>query len=170
MKSKVGAGLAIAIFFQFLVLSGIYVSAAIPLWTGSEIKVKTVPVDPRSMFRGNYARLRYEFSRIKSSHFPDAKVPRNGEIIYISLKAGDNDIYELSDVSLVAPGSGIYLRGRVENGRYRRDSYRVKYGIEAFFAPKKEALVLEKDLRHGGIAVLMVSDSGAARIKDVIGR
>lgn len=170
MKNKIGTGLLVAICFQFLVLSGMYVGAAIPLWTGSEIKVKTIPVDPRSMFRGNYAQLRYEFSRIKSTHFPDDVSLRTGEIVYILLKPGGDGLHEFSEVSLLKPSSGVYLRGRVKNGRYRSDIYRIKYGIEAFFAPKKDALALEKDLRDGGIAVLMVSNNGTARIKTVIGK
>ena len=41
-------------------------------------------------------------------------------------------------------------------------------GIEAFFAPKEKALKLEKDLRNGGTAILMVARSGNAALKDVI--
>ena len=48
MKKKIVIGLIAAIAFQFVVLSGMYVSAQMPLWTGTEIKLKTVPVDPRS--------------------------------------------------------------------------------------------------------------------------
>ncbi len=44
----------------------------------------------------------------------------------------------------------------------------IKYGIEAFFAPRERALQLEKDLRGGGVAVLMVSSGGKARLMDVI--
>ena len=36
---------------------------------GKEIRVKVVPVDPRSLFRGNYARLNYDFSRLKKAHW-----------------------------------------------------------------------------------------------------
>ena len=52
--------LSIVIAFQIFVLAGEYTNAVYPLWTGQEIKLKTVPVDPRSLFRVNYARLRYE--------------------------------------------------------------------------------------------------------------
>ena len=63
-RSKVAVGLGAAIAFQLVVLAGMVVYAAMPLWTGTEIRVKTVPVDPRSMFRGNYAQLRYEFATL----------------------------------------------------------------------------------------------------------
>jgi uncharacterized membrane-anchored protein len=162
-------GLSVAIFFQFIVLSGMYVSAAMPLWTGTEIKVKTIPVDPRSMFRGNYARLTYDFSLLKSDLLPDSEELRNGEVVYILLKPGDEGLHEFSKVMLRKPAQGPYLRGRIENRQYEVDAYsfRVKYGIEAFFAPKEKALALEKDLRDGGVAVLMVSAGGKARLKNI---
>ena len=52
-------GLGAAIAFQMFVLVGMVVNAALPLWTGTEIRVRTLPVDPRSLFRGNYVRLAY---------------------------------------------------------------------------------------------------------------
>lgn len=172
MNRKVTLGLVIAVVFQFLVLTGMYVSAALPLWTGNEIKLKTIPVDPRSMFRGNYARLRYDISEIESSHVPDSADLRNGEIVYIKLRQDTDGLYVFDNVSLETPRDATYLRGRIQNRRYEKDaSYiRVKYGIEAFFAAKEKALALEKNLRTSGVAVLMVSNSGKARLKDVIAR
>ncbi len=38
------------------------------------------------------------------------------------------------------------------------------------FASSRERLVRQGGLRDGGIAVLMVSDSGVARLKDVVGK
>ena len=44
----------------------------------------------------------------------------------------------------------------------------MKYGIEAFFAPRAKAMKLERDLANGGIAVLMVTGAGRAALRDVI--
>ena len=63
MKIKISTLLLAAILFQFFVLTGMVAVAAMPLLSGTEIKIKTIPVDPRSLFRGNYARLRYEISQ-----------------------------------------------------------------------------------------------------------
>jgi uncharacterized membrane-anchored protein len=164
MNKTIFAGLLIALVFQLAVLSGMYVTAAMPMWTGTEIKVKTIPVDPRSMFRGNYARLRYDFSTLEDRYIPDKDTLRNGEVIYIVLKSGTNGLYEFSEVSLEKPKDGIFLRGRLQN----RFGLSVKCGIEAFFAPKRKALEIERRLRESGIAVLMVSSQGKARIKDII--
>jgi len=170
MNKKLLFSLSLAIFFQFLILIGMYVSAALPLWTGQEIRLKTIPVDPRSLFRGNYAQLQYKISQIETKHFPDSKNLRNGEVVYIILKPGKNELYEFARVSLDRPQEGIFLRARIENRWYeeKADYFRLKFGIEAFFAPKDKALELENKLRENGIAVLMVSSSGKARIKGII--
>ncbi len=171
MNKRLLSGVVLAIVFQFVVLSGMYVNAALPMWTGSEIRVKTVPVDPRSMFRGNYARLRYKFSRIERKQFPENEELRNGEVVYAVLKLAPDGLYELAQVVLDRPENGTFIRGRIKSRHgWRRGlrSAQVNYGIEAFFAPKKKALRLEKELRDGGVAVLMVSAGGKARIKDVV--
>lgn len=171
MNKKLVTALIAAIISQLLILTGMYVSAALPLWTGTEVRIRTIPVDPRSMFRGNYARLRYDISDLAADQLPNNEELRNGEPVYVTLKPGEDGLYQYAAVSLVKPDSEIFLRGRIENRRYQANgsNYRIKYGIEAFFAPKEKALQLESDLRDGGVAVLMVSRNGKARLKDVIG-
>ena len=157
--------LVICILFQTSILIGEYLGASIPLWTGKEIKVKTVPVDPRSLFRGNYARLEYEFSRVGKQELERSELLRNGEIVYARLHCGNDGIYSYSGISPVRPKSGIFLRGRVTSSRW---DIRIRYGIEAFFAPKEKALELEKRLAGGAIAVISVSDSGKSALVDVL--
>lgn len=170
MNNKLSLGLLLAILFQVFVLGGMYVKAALPLWLGQEIKVNTIPVDPRSLFRGNYARLNYDFSRIDTDKIQGDGILRNGEVIFVKLVKSQNGIYQASTASLQKPSEGHFIRGRVE-ARYlspdEPEYYRVNYGIEAFFAPKERAIALEKELADGGTAVLMVDTRGAARIKDV---
>ncbi len=173
MKKRLVTGLILAILLQFVVLTGMYVNAALPMWTGSEIRVKTIPVDPRSMFRGNYARLSYEFSRLQRQRFPENSLLRNGEVVYVVLQPDADGVYAMSRVSLEKPRGELFLRGRISS-RYNMmrgvGSFQVKYGIEAFFAPKQKALQLEQALRNGGVAVLMLSSGGKARIKAVVGK
>ena len=165
-RSGLAVGLGAAIAFQILVLVGMVVNAAMPLWTGTEIRVKTVPVDPRSMFRGNYARLRYEFETLPKGALSEVGGVRNGEVVYVHLQRGEGAEYEYAGVSLKPPSEGIFLRGRVAG--YLPPYQVVRYGIEAFFAPKEKALAIERDLAEGGIAVLMVAGNGRAALKEVI--
>ncbi len=164
-RSSVIISLGFAVVLQILVLSGMLVKAAMPLWTGTEIRVKTVPIDPRSMFRGNYAQLNYEIGRLPNGVLRDFTSLRIGEIVYVSLKLGEDGLHSFADASLDKPAEGIFLRGRIVDNQ---SPYRVKYGIEAFFAPKNKALQLEQDLRNGGVAVLMVADNGQVALNDVV--
>jgi uncharacterized membrane-anchored protein len=40
-----------------LILSGMIIGHAWPLWTGRVVTMKVVPVDPRDLFRGEYVHL-----------------------------------------------------------------------------------------------------------------
>lgn len=161
-KSAVMALTGVAIL-QLLLLVGMLANASLPLWTGQEIRVKTVPVDPRSLFRGNYARLRYDFSVIPKELLA-IDPPRQNEVVYISMKKTEDNYWTLESVSLDKPEDGVFLRGRLQN---RHSGFNVRYGIEAWFAPKNKALKLERDLREGGTAVLMVGSNGKAVLKDI---
>lgn len=167
MKISVRLGLLFALCFQVSILIGMYVLAQIPLWTGNEIKLQTLPIDPRSMFRGNYTRLRYDISDIKRSYFPNIDQLRVGEIVYVNLKPNDKGYYHLDAVSLTLPKDTVFIQGRVVRKNYN-DTIKIKYGIEAFFMPKEKALALEKELSSGGIAVLKVDKKGKARLENVI--
>lgn len=161
---KIIIALGAAVFLQCLVLGGMVAKASLPLWAGKEIRIKTIPYDPRSMLRGNYARLNYEISTLPETAFPKDMRLRRGEIVYVMLQQANNGLYVYKGAALEKPKQGIYLQGRITNGYA---PYRVKYGIEAFFAPKEEALQLQSDLVNGGAAVLMVTSAGDVALKAI---
>ncbi len=100
MNSRVVVGLGVTILFQMIVLIGMLGNSALPLITGEEVKLKTVPYDPRSLFRGNYARLNYEISRIDPEYFSDIERLRSGEVVYVSVAPGADGLQHLTSVSL----------------------------------------------------------------------
>jgi uncharacterized membrane-anchored protein len=164
------AGIALAIVFQVAVLASEYLGAVYPLWTGKEIRLKVVPVDPRSLFRGNYAQLRYDISTIDVKDLGEQNQFRNGEFVYIKLRPGIDGADVFDGAGLDKPATGLFIRGRIRssNGQEEVRKCEVRYGIEAFFAPKEKALALERELRNGGIAVVMIADNGKSALKDII--
>ncbi|KAA3662028.1 MAG: hypothetical protein DWQ10_03365 [Calditrichaeota bacterium] len=169
-KSWIYKGLVAVVLFQMLVLAGVFITAFHPLWTGTEIKLRTVPIDPRSLFRGHYARLRYDISTIPKSDIDSSGVARENDIVYICLRSGDDGIYEYCGASFEKPASGMFLRGRLHYPRTRLDAqkYNVRYGIEALFTPQEKAANLEKQLRNGGIAIVKIAKNGKAALKNVL--
>ena len=169
-KKKTIIFISLIICFQLIVLCSVYLNAVYPVWTGKEIRLKTIPVDPRSLFRGNYAALRYDISRISTEKIKQETVPRANEIVYVLLKEEKNGVWRFDSLSFSRPGQGTFIRGRIRNaGRNRPGTYRITYGIEAYFAPKDKALALEKKLRNTAVAVIRLTAGGKAaliRIED----
>jgi len=163
-KKKILYGLIATMVLQLLVLIMEYGNAVYPVLTGKEIKIKVIPVDPRSLFRGNYARLNYDISRVNLP--AGSRVPRVNEFIYIQLKQNAEGFYEEERASLSKPDSGLFIKGRVKFSQLK--NVRVRYGIEAFFAPKEKALDLERKLSAGGFALIKLAKNGKPALIDIV--
>jgi len=171
-KRNIIIGLSAVVVFQLLVLTAEYINAVYPHWVGQEVRLRTILIDPRSMFRGNYVLLRYEISEIPGTDINKERIPRNGEIVYVKLEITKDGIYSYRGASLAKPQDGIYIRGRIERDWVPGEEvmYSVNYGIEALFAPKEKALRIEKSLQEGGIAKVMLARNGKAALVDVLGK
>ena len=158
-RKVIKIGLLLTLLFQLSVLCVEYLGAVLPIWTGKEIILKTEPVDPRSLFRGNFVRLNFDInliSRIDAAEF------KRGSVVYLVLEEKDG-LWQAGEVSSVMPIQGDFIRGRVRNNY--GEMLDIDYGIEAFFMPKEKALVVEKEMRGTGTAKVRVfiSDTGKAR-------
>ena len=161
-------GLALVSFLQIGVLGFEYLGAVYPHWGDVTVKLKTVPVDPRSLFRGNYARLRYEISRLPKSLYQGDRPLRENERVYVLLERNDDGISSARAILLEAPAQGSFVRGRVKNRWRKQEEIRISYGIEAYFAPKREALALERRLRSGALAEVSLASNGKAALKSIL--
>ncbi len=140
---------------------------------GAEIWLRTVPVDPRDLFRGDYVRLRYEASTVPRERWAESLArrgtPRRGRRVYALLTAPDED--GLSEVRLLTderPEEPPFLRGRIEHADSSTAS--VRYGIEAYFVQQGAGLALERQGNREGIRVplemaLAVGTNGIAVLR-----
>ena len=125
-----------------------------PLLTGKTVVLKTQPVDPFDLFRGQYLTISYEISRVNLTS--EAK---EGDTVYVSLKEGDDKIWHADGVSLNRPDSGVFIRGKA------KQSWRglgVEYGIEQYFF-ERDAHIPRMDS-----AKVKVDNSGQARIVELL--
>lgn len=135
---------------------------------GTEIVLKTEPIDPRSLFRGHYARLNYDILRIKASKFPSDQKIMKRDRIYVRLKPGEDGFWQVDEASakrLNAADGSVVVNARVKASW--SGEVRVRYGIERYFAPKQKALDLETKFRNRQVPVgviVRVSKHGAVAI------
>ncbi|MGI2259840.1 GDYXXLXY domain-containing protein [Shewanella sp. GXUN23E] len=152
-------GMVLTIILQLGVLAVEYISSVWPLWFGQPVMLTTAPVDPRSLFRGNYVRLNYDISTVpRAMAQEDFKV---GQPVYLSLNIDGKQARPLR-LSATPPATGTYLRGRV---RGMGDPYRLEFGIEALFLPKDKAIKADTLLRDKSVSArILVLDNGRAAL------
>lgn len=169
MKNKF---LIFALLAQFLLIAAMFINAYLPLFLGTEIKLRARGFDPRDLLAGNFvwldygARLDENLSKELQLEFMKSGFRLNEKDIYISLIDSDKDgIYELGAQSLTKP-AGLFLKTKVRLvwGEFELGAL----GIEQYFAPKDKALELEKELQRGGSALVRLKIyEGRAKIVDL---
>lgn len=146
--------------------------------SGREVTLEVIPVDPRSLFRGDYVILSYKVSTAEDVPMPET-LTRN-EKVFVRLK---NDVlggWQIASLSRTPETSAnddeIILQARIASiigrGRDKGRQIRLNYGIESYFVPERSGKALEKKVRDGKIsAIVAVDNDGRAAIKglDVAG-
>ncbi len=158
----------LAIVLQIGILfSMVYLNEA-RIHNGKKIIVKTVPVDPRSLFRGDYIELNYDFSRINLKQVNAAKQYFSwGSKVFVKLSKVDEDwgIAFVSDKPIedVKPRE-LVIAGIVDRSWF--DGYiAVKYGIESYFIPEGKGKYIENQISKKRVKVeLSVDKQGYASV------
>jgi len=136
---------------------------------GREITLETAPVDPRSLFRGDYVRLGYEISRVDAALLDDpgvkrGELPRNG-VLYVTLKQGEDGKWKPRDISRsLQPSmsaSEIVLKARFDR-IWAANLVNVRYGIERYYVPEGSGREIEDLGRNAErrISVVVAVDAG----------
>jgi len=175
----------LTIVFWLLIFSGFILFKEYTLRTGTEILLKTEPVDPRDLFRGDYVTLNYEISTLDLDEIP-AEDPyfEYNDRIYLALTLEDG--YGVpKKIYRNPPDDELYVKGTVKRINYdwvededglvveepRVKELRVDYGIESYFVPEGRGIEIERQQWTGeeGVDVKVVVDKyGNAVIKSLL--
>lgn len=182
-KTRILIGIAIAVLFQTAVLAQMVWSQITLLNSPTEVTLKTTPVDPRDIFRGDYVILSYEISAFDGNKMPIADNLKSGDDAYVLLST-KGSIGKPLEVLAAAPedlpeGQAV-IRGRV-NYVLRDDitptgeecddctSIFISYPIDSYFVPEGTGTELEqyRDERALGVIVAL-NEEGDAAIKGLM--
>ncbi|HOF34086.1 MAG TPA: GDYXXLXY domain-containing protein [Spirochaetota bacterium] len=134
---------------------------------GTKILLKCIPVDPRSLFSGDYVILRYEITNIDTEKL---KVKTGtsfsmDQTIYVALeKDASAPYYNAAEVSSdIKTLSGRYpavIRGKVE---YAYDnSITIRYGVEDYFVPQNQGHYIESNMKSTTVEVSVDAKGNSA--------
>ena len=168
----------VAALLQGLVLAYMAAEREWVLRTGRVVYLRTAPLDPRDVMRGDYVRLDYEVSRVPRTSWRDGlavsddaspAVPRDTKV-YAVLRETEDGLAELVSLSDLRPADGLFLRGRA-NPWWRGNLIGVRYGIEGYFLEQGRAKDLELQRSRGGVQIplemaVAIGGNGLAVIKD----
>ena len=134
------------IALQIIFLLSLIGTKVFTLQTGEKILLEVVPVDPRDIFRGEYARLNYKISTVA---LPDMNKVRNNQIVYVTLRRGEK-YWEVAGVGTKKPilkNGDIFITGK------KRQGNRVEYGIESYYVPEEKAVEIERVRQPAKVSV-----------------
>ncbi len=172
------AAAIIAASLQTAVLGYMVEGRASILRNGADIRLKTLPVDPRDLLRGDYVILSYMISTIPKS-IVTGEVPKvNGrERLIVRLKPGTDGLWTATEASFgtLAPEEGSVLLRTQPFDYYSvtdgvlPDSLFVSYGLERYYVPEGEGKVLEDARNQEELEVeARVSKDGTPQIARLI--
>lgn len=164
----------LAILFQISIIVYMVTASLMPLITGKEIVLRTVPIDPRDLLRGDYVVLNYSFNRLGLDSIKNdihGERYKFGDELYIELEQKDN-YYEPVGLWKNPPENKTFMKVIVKHF-YGADTYgfaSLSGGIESYYTDSETARALERNA--GGVSAItevyvMIAPDGQARIKDV---
>ena len=177
-----GLRLALIAGIQTLVLAAMIAVRQWTLATGVPIELETEPIDPRSLFSGDYVRLNYAISRLTLDEVKgDTGFIRNDRVYVVLAPSGR--YWKAEAISRNPPATQlerVAIKGEVEyvsdvlwdrasNATRRVGNMGVHYGIENYFVPEGEGLRLERTKPDEKITIQVAVDRfGNAGIKAVL--
>ena len=163
--------LLIVVLIQSLVLVGMIAKRQWTLNTGTPVVLETQPVDPRSLFRGDYVTFNYAISQLRLDQLAGDKDFQRHDTVYVVLAPGDPYWHAVAVYhAKPEPAAGqVALKGEVQyvNERWWNRSNNesvegrnitVRYGIEDYFIPEGEGRQLERPRQQQRVSLRVAVD------------
>jgi uncharacterized membrane-anchored protein len=128
---------------------------------GEEILLKTAPVDPRDLFRGDYVWLSYEISMIDLNNVSYDRDFSIGDTIYAALSKKEKfwTVDSVSHSRSRLAENQVCMRGSVTASHQIGNRVGVEWGIESYFVPEGEGREIERERNAGNTSVIVSVDS-----------
>ena len=168
--------LILVVVLQTAALIGMVAIKQRTLITGKAILLETEPIDPRSLFRGDYVRLNYAISSLDYAEVEGDNDFERHDDVYVMLREGEK-FWEAVSIHREMPAHGlesVVIRGEAQysgiwTGGESRDGINVRYGIENYFVPEGEGMALERPAEGEEVTIMVaVDEAGASAIKAVL--
>lgn len=177
--------IALLVAVEIAALAAMVADKQWTLNTGTQVVLQTEPVDPRSLFMGDYARLAYPISRLRldgDAALGGDKEFKRHDTVWVALKLDPDGAKAVSvhrERGAIAPGL-LALKGEVQNVNdydwdrttnkpVRQRTLQVRYGIEQYYVREGTGRQIERPRGGEKVAILVAIDArGKAGILAVL--
>lgn len=140
---------------QLAALASVAIKREWILGNGETVYLRTAPVDPRDLFRGDYVQLEYEIAQPDATLLPgkwqqpDTLHKQPYQQVYLQLERDARGIGYLTGIRQDMP-DGLFIKGHFDPNRnsWQSNSF-IKLGIEKYFVEQGAGLALEEQRGHG---------------------
>ena len=105
----------IFVLLQVALLIGIITYRQYWVATGEKVLLRTAPVDPRDIFRGDYVSLRYDISTLDLDGLGVKESFKPNEKVFVVLEKNPDNVFSAKTVSKKLPPEGRFIQGRVQH-------------------------------------------------------
>jgi uncharacterized membrane-anchored protein len=157
--------IAIGLFWLLIIL-GFVAFKEFTLRNGEDVLLKTRPVDPRDLFRGDYIILNYDISTLDISTLnTDSQNFEENDNVFVSLNNEGN--YGIpTGVHKSAPKEGLFLKGKIKN--VNSNTLSIEYGIESYFVPEGKGWEIQRQSGSNLEVRVAIDKLGNAVIKELL--
>ena len=186
--------IALIVIIQLAFLAQMIGERAAILREGALILLKTEPIDPRSLFRGDYVVLNYEINSLDIAILEGDDDFERQQDIYVAVEQS-GDFWRATGAYYQSPkivGDQVIIKGRVKSVRATRGAceeddpfcpaderpvksmiVRVDYGIDSYFVPEGDGKAIETAIGNQSFAgrvviQVAVDENGTSAIKALI--
>ncbi len=168
-----------AALVQVALLSVMIVDRVQILRDGKEVTLRSRPLDPRDLLRGDYVVLGYDISQLPAGALLNQPASSRTPWVFVKLAPNRDGLYEAVSVHAEPVGVSspeVLIRGTIlygatcgSTGYAFCEKLSIRYNLESYFVPEGEGRKLE-DLRNQGklSVVAAVLPSGRAAIKRLL--
>jgi uncharacterized membrane-anchored protein len=142
---------------QIVFLLGVAASSYVVLGYGQEIRIQTIPLDPRDPLYGDHVNLKFSISELPASLWKESgELPNRGKVVYVLMKrkTGDSSsVYDAVAAYAHKPSVAqdeVVIKGRMRYS-YNNKFIHVEYGLEKFYVPENTGKQLEEQARKGNM-------------------
>jgi uncharacterized membrane-anchored protein len=168
-----------AALVQVALLTVMIVDRVQILRDGKEVTLRSRPVDPRDLLRGDYVVLGYDISRLPAGQFLYKRDGPRNPTVFVKLAPGPDGIYNPVSVHaepVAVSSPEVLIRGRVayatdcgNTGQSLCTKLQIRYNLESYFVPEGEGKKLEDARNQRKLTVVAaVLPSGRAAIKRLL--